>query len=53
MERALMIRPTVLLLDEWSVGLSAAYQEEVCERVGAASRVGVGTLRRSWWVGEC
>ena len=44
MGRALMMRPDVLLLDEPSVGLAPAYQEEVFEQVMAVGRAGVAVL---------
>lgn len=44
MGRALMMHPSVLLLDEPSAGLSPAYQERVFEQVIEVSRAGVTVL---------
>lgn len=44
MGRALMMQPTVLLLDEPSAGLSPAYQGEVFENVKAINATGVSIV---------
>lgn len=44
MGRALMMRPSVLLLDEPSAGLSPAYQGEVFENVTAINSTGVSIV---------
>lgn len=44
MGRALMMEPSVLLLDEPSAGLSPAMQEEVFERITEVNRAGVSVL---------
>ncbi|MXY71928.1 MAG: ABC transporter ATP-binding protein, partial [Dehalococcoidia bacterium] len=44
MGRALMMNPSVLLLDEPSAGLSPRYQEQVFERVLEVNRAGVSVL---------
>jgi len=44
MGRALMMEPSVLLLDEPSAGLSPAMQEEVFERIVEVNRAGVSVL---------
>src|SRR5690606_30995772 len=44
MGRALMMEPSVLLLDEPSAGLSPAMQDEVFERIVEVNRAGVSVL---------
>ena len=44
MGRALMMNPSVLLLDEPSAGLSPRYQEQVFEQVVEVNRAGVSVL---------
>ena len=44
MGRALMMEPSLLLLDEPSAGLSPSMQDEVFERVGAINAQGVSVL---------
>jgi branched-chain amino acid transport system ATP-binding protein len=44
MARALMMRPTVLLLDEPSAGLSPMMQDDVFERIGDINHAGVSVL---------
>ena len=44
MGRALMMNPSVLLLDEPSAGLSPRYQEEVLEQIVEVNRAGVSVL---------
>ncbi|MXZ89834.1 MAG: ATP-binding cassette domain-containing protein, partial [Dehalococcoidia bacterium] len=44
MGRALMMNPSVLLLDEPSAGLSPRYQEQVFEQVLEVNRAGVSVL---------
>ena len=44
MGRALMMKPSVLLLDEPSAGLSPRYQEQVFEQVVEVNRAGVSVL---------
>jgi len=44
MGRALMMEPSVLLLDEPSAGLSPAMQDEVFERIQEVNRAGVSVL---------
>jgi branched-chain amino acid transport system ATP-binding protein len=44
MGRALMMEPTVLLLDEPSAGLSPAMQDEVFERIVEVNQAGVSVL---------
>ena len=44
MGRALMMNPSVLLLDEPSAGLSPRYQEQVFEQVAEVNRAGVSVL---------
>ncbi|WP_444960689.1 ABC transporter ATP-binding protein [Nocardiopsis sp. M1B1] len=44
MGRALMMEPSVLLLDEPTAGLSPIYQEEVFQRVKEVNRTGVSVI---------
>ena len=44
MGRALMMEPSLLLLDEPSAGLSPAMQDEVFERIDAINDAGVSIL---------
>ena len=44
MGRALMMKPSVLLLDEPSAGLSPKYQEQVFEQILEVNRAGVSVL---------
>ena len=44
MGRALMLEPSVLLLDEPSAGLSPAMQDEVFDRIAEINRAGVSVL---------
>ncbi len=44
MGRALMMKPSVLLLDEPSAGLSPMYQEQVFERIVDVNRAGVAVM---------
>ncbi|HFC04180.1 MAG TPA: ATP-binding cassette domain-containing protein, partial [Rhizobiales bacterium] len=44
MGRALMIEPSLLLLDEPTAGLSPRYMNEIFERVVAINKTGVGIL---------
>jgi len=44
MGRALMIEPSLLLLDEPTAGLSPRYMNEIFERVVAINKTGVGVL---------
>ena len=44
MGRALMMQPSVLLLDEPSAGLSPAYQEQVFERIVDVNHAGVAVM---------
>jgi branched-chain amino acid transport system ATP-binding protein len=44
MGRALMMEPSLMLLDEPSAGLSPAMQDEVFERIGAINAAGVSVL---------
>ena len=44
MGRALMLEPTLLMLDEPTAGLSPLYMDQIFERIVAVNRSGVGVL---------